>query len=128
MRIVPLSISLTLSFHILEWNDVISSVRSRVNTTPERSTFRNGTIWNGTIAFPCERGLRALANICWKEEDNETGNQVAFDNLTSSNPTSATVALYGAAVALLKSRNFRSFKTEQLGSSLIAVLMPLANH
>ena len=33
--------------------------RSRVNATPERSTFRNGTIWNGTIAFPCERGLRA---------------------------------------------------------------------
>ena len=31
--------------------------RSRVNATPERSTFRNGTIWNGTIAFPCERGL-----------------------------------------------------------------------
>ena len=30
---------------------------SRVNATPERSTFRNGTIWNGTIAFPCERGL-----------------------------------------------------------------------
>ena len=31
--------------------------RSRVNATPERSTFRNGTIWNGTIAFPCEGGL-----------------------------------------------------------------------
>ena len=31
--------------------------RSRVNATPERPTFRNGTIWNGTIAFPCERGL-----------------------------------------------------------------------
>ena len=30
--------------------------RSRVNATPEHSTFRNGTIWNGTIAFPCERG------------------------------------------------------------------------
>ena len=34
--------------------------RSRVNATPERSTFRNGTIWNGTIAFPCERGLQNL--------------------------------------------------------------------
>ena len=32
------------------------------------------------------------------------------------------------SVALLKSRNFRNFKIEQLGSSLIAVLMPLANH
>ena len=31
--------------------------RSCVNATPERSTFRNGTIWNGTIAFPCEQGL-----------------------------------------------------------------------
>ena len=31
--------------------------RSRVNPTPERSTFRNGTIRYGTIAFPCERGL-----------------------------------------------------------------------
>ena len=31
--------------------------RSSVNATPERSTFRNGTIWNGTIALPCERGL-----------------------------------------------------------------------
>ena len=41
---------------------------SRVNATPERSTFRNGTIWNGTIAFPCERGLRprniGLPPIC----------------------------------------------------------------
>ena len=36
--------------------------RSRVNATPERSTFRNGTIWNGTIAFPCERGLSFLSN------------------------------------------------------------------
>ena len=44
----------------------------------------------------------------------------------SSNP--AAVALYGAAVTLLKSRNFRSSKTEQLGSSPMAVLMPLANH
>ena len=43
-------------------------------------------------------------------------------------PTSATAALYGNAVALLKSRNFRSFKTEQLRSSLIVALMPLANH
>ena len=43
-------------------------------------------------------------------------------------PTSATVALYGDAVALLKSRNFTNFKIDQLGSSLIAVLMPLANH
>ena len=34
------------------------SKRSRVTATAERSTFRNGTIWNGTIAFPCERGLR----------------------------------------------------------------------
>ena len=46
--------------------------------------------------------------------------------LASFNPTSANVALYGDAVALLKSLNFRNFKTEQLGSSLIAVLMPLA--
>ena len=28
-----------------------------MNATPEHSTFRNGMIWNGTIAFPCERGL-----------------------------------------------------------------------
>ena len=48
--------------------------------------------------------------------------------LASLNPTSATVALYGDAVALLKSRNFRNFKIEQLGSSLIAVLVSLANH
>ena len=26
--------------------------RSCVNANPEGSTFRNGTIWNGTIAFP----------------------------------------------------------------------------
>ena len=32
--------------------------RSRVNTTPERYAFRNGEERNGTIAFPCERGLR----------------------------------------------------------------------
>ena len=31
-----------------------------MNATPERSTFRNGTLWNGTIAFPCERGLSLL--------------------------------------------------------------------
>ena len=37
--------------------------RSRVNATPERSTFRNGTIWKGTIAFPCERGLRLVKHI-----------------------------------------------------------------
>ena len=43
-------------------------------------------------------------------------------------PNFRTVALYGDAVALLNSRNFRNFKIEQLGSSLIAVLMPLAIH
>ena len=37
--------------------------RSRVNATPERSTFRNETIWNGTIVFPCERGLILLASL-----------------------------------------------------------------
>ena len=36
---------------------------SRVNATPERSTFRNGMIWNGTIAFPCERSLTLLIHI-----------------------------------------------------------------
>ena len=33
--------------------------RSHVNATPERSTFRNGTICNGTIAFPRERRLNS---------------------------------------------------------------------
>ena len=43
--------------------------------------------------------------------------------LASSNPTSATLALYGAAVALLNLET-----SEQLRSSLIAALMPVANH
>ena len=40
--------------------------RSRVNATPERSIFRNRTIWNGTIAFPCELGLNTTTTKCYK--------------------------------------------------------------
>ena len=32
---------------------------SRLNAALQRSTFRNNTERSGTIAFPCERGLRA---------------------------------------------------------------------
>ena len=38
-----------------------------MNATPERSTFRNGTIWKGTIAFPCERGLSVKTLKCCYE-------------------------------------------------------------
>ena len=36
---------------------VLQLNRSRMNTTAERSTFRNKTIWNGKQSFPCEHGL-----------------------------------------------------------------------
>ena len=66
-------------------------------------------------------GVQVDNSLDWKEH-------IKSVSAKSLNPSSATAALYGDAVALLKSRNFRSFKTEQLGSSIIAALMPLANH
>ena len=59
LHIVPLFVSL---FFIVPLFGTKRSFfkRFRVNATPERSTFQDGTIWNGTIAFPCERGLRNM--------------------------------------------------------------------
>ena len=62
LRIVPLFVS--LFYRSTFWNGaILFQERSRVNATPERSTFRNETIWTGTITFRCERGLKLGLNV-----------------------------------------------------------------